>query len=101
MSLATVTKGARHCRHCGREVGETLHTRSSYRVDYYGLHTGAVEPVTLSHGDDAPPVTVLKLLTANEIVTCADCYREPRVRAQREVLFRPESAAAPEQETAP
>jgi hypothetical protein len=95
MSTDTPSKAPPRCNHCGRVVRETLHTRSSYRVDYYGLHTGDVEPVKLSRGDDLPPLTVLKLLSASEVVTCADCYREPRVRAQRERLFRPEILPAP------
>ena len=90
-------RSAPHCSHCGRLVEETLHTRTSYRVDYYELHTGDVEPVTLSR-EDAPSMTILKLLSANEIVTCVDCYREPGVRAQRERLFRPEMMALTEQE---
>ena len=95
MDPVAVSKGARRCSHCGRAVAETRHTRSSYRVDYYALHTGAVEPVTLARADDtASPLTVLKLLQPSEILTCADCYREPHVRARREVLFRPEIAAA-------
>ena len=80
---------ALHCAHCGRAVAETRHTRSSYRVDYYSLHTGDVEPVALQHGDE-PPVTVFKLLTAHDVVTCVECYRKPQVRARRERLFRPE-----------
>jgi DNA-directed RNA polymerase subunit RPC12/RpoP len=99
MSVAMPGKSPLRCAHCGREVAETMHTRSSYRVDYYALHTGAVEPVTLSRGEDAPPMTVLKLLSANEVFTCADCYRQPRIRQERELLFRPELAAVPEQET--
>src|SRR5262245_58895049 len=90
-------KGARRCTHCGRAVAETVHTRSSYRVDFYVLYTGSVEPMTLARRDDTlAPVTVLKLLEANEVVTCADCYREPQVRAERELLFRPENAPASE-----
>jgi hypothetical protein len=79
------------CHHCGREVSGTVHKRSSYRVDYYALHTGEVEPVTLVRGDEATRVvTVLKLVRANHIVTCVECYREPEIRAARDALFRPE-----------
>ncbi len=94
MSTAAVAKGSLRCTHCGRDVAETVHTRSSYRVDYYALHTGEVEPMTLVRSDDtAPLVTFLKLLTVSEVVTCSDCYRQPRIRQERELLFRPEQAA--------
>jgi hypothetical protein len=86
------SKGARRCTHCGREVTETVHTRGGYRVDYYALHTGTTEPATMARSDDTLVVTVLKLLEPIEVVTCADCYHEPRVRAERELLFRPESS---------
>src|SRR5262245_42605851 len=93
MAVTVHSKAALRCNHCGREVTETVHTRSSYRVDYYALHTGEVEPVTLPRADEtAPLVTVFKLLRASEVVTCAECYRRPDVRAEREILFRPEAA---------
>lgn len=89
---AADSKPAIHCTHCGRPVAETRHTRSSYQVDYYSLRTGEVEPMTIKRGDDTA-ITALKLLTAYEIVTCADCYRTPHVQRQRESLFRPELPA--------
>lgn len=79
------------CHHCGRGVADTVHTRSSYRVDYYVLYGGEVEPMTLPHSDaGAPPIIALKLLRPNEIVTCVNCYQQPGVREEREALFRPE-----------
>jgi hypothetical protein len=78
-----------HCHHCGREVAETTHTRSSHRVDYYALHTGDVEPTTIRRGD-VTVVTAFKLLTRHDVVTCVNCYRQPRIREEREALFRPE-----------
>ena len=102
MSSVDTGKMVLRCAHCGREVAETVHTRSAYRVDYYALHTGEVEPTTMPGGDDASQlVTVLKLLRANDIFTCADCYRQPAVRQARELLFRPELAAARADEAAP
>lgn len=93
MSGAAASRATPHCHHCGRPVSETVHTRIDYRVDYYTLHTGDAEPVTLARADDAvPPVTVWRLLRGVEIVTCADCYRRPAVRRERETLFRPEVA---------
>ncbi len=95
MSAAEDHKPALHCAHCGREVAETTHTRTAYRVDYYSLHTGDVEPVTMARPDDpSEAVTVLRLVQATNVVSCADCYRQPQVQRAREVRFRPELAAA-------
>jgi len=77
-----------------------MHTRSTYRVDYYALHTGDVEPTTMARSDDpADLVTVMRLVRAIEIFTCADCYRQPSVRRERELLFRTE-LQAPDEEAA-
>jgi hypothetical protein len=98
MSLVDGAKTSLHCHHCGREVGETTHSRTAYRVDYYALHTGDVEPATISRRDDPTTlVTVLRLVRAIEVLTCADCYRQPGVRRERELLFRPEVAPESEQ----
>ncbi|HXQ20452.1 MAG TPA: hypothetical protein VN812_02175 [Candidatus Acidoferrales bacterium] len=95
MSVADGPKNILHCHHCGREVRETTHTRSAYRVDYYSLHTGDVEATMLSrHDDPAEPVTVLRLVKPNDVFSCVDCYRKPAVRSARELLFRPEAAAS-------
>jgi len=97
-SLMTLVEGSKiplRCTHCGREVAETLHTRSSYHVDYYLLHTGEVQPTTVARPDDpAGVITILKLSRVNIVVTCADCYQQPSVRQERELLFRPEQAPA-------
>lgn len=77
------------CDHCGRPVRETRHTPTSYRVDYYSMHTGEVEASSLA-GDGLERVSFLKLLTPIEIITCADCYQQPAVREEREQRFRPE-----------
>ncbi len=101
MSVADDAKAPLRCYHCGREVLQTMHTRSSYRIDYYSLHTGEVEPTTMARTDDpADVVTVMRLIRAIEIFTCADCYRRPAVRRERERLFRPELAATPDEEAA-
>lgn len=93
MSGTAEHSGALHCTHCGRAVAETMHTRTAYRVGYYSLHTGEVEPVTLQRGDDAA-ITVLRLLTRRDVVTCASCYQRPGMRAIRAALFRPEEQGA-------
>lgn len=102
MSGADGTKTQLRCHHCGREVAETVHTRSTYRVDYYALHTGDVEPTTMARSDDpADLMTVMRLVRPIEIFTCVDCYRRPSVRRERELLFRTERHGASEGETAP
>ena len=79
-----------------------MHTRSTYRVGYYALHTGDVEPTTMARSDDpADVVTVMRLIRAVEIFTCADCYHLPSVRRERDRLFRPELQDAPNDEAAP
>ena len=99
MTAAEGNKVPLRCTHCRREVAETLHTRSSYHVDYYQLHTGDVQPTTVARPDDpAGVITILKLSRVNVVVTCADCYRQPNVRQERELLFRPEHAQALGQE---
>jgi hypothetical protein len=99
MTLVEGSKIPLRCTHCGREVAETLHTRSSYHVDYYLLHTGEVQPTTVARPDDpAGVITILKLSRVNIVVTCADCYQQPNVRQERESLFRPEQVQAMEQE---
>ncbi len=83
-------------------MAETVHTRSSYRVDYYALHTGEVEPMTQPRTDEAAPlITFLKLLRASEVITCVECYQQPRVRHERDMLFRPELCGPPGDEAAP
>lgn len=79
----------RRCDHCGRIVGETHHTPTAYRVDYYSLHTGTVEPAALTT-DGGVRVHFVKLMEPAEITTCAACYRLPAVRRERDDRFRPE-----------
>ena len=94
MAATAGAKNSLHCEHCGRAVSETVHTRASYRVDYYALHTGEVEPMTVASGDDTvPALTVFKLVRPADVVTCVQCYRRPEVRVARERLFRPEAAS--------
>ncbi|MFN8627767.1 MAG: hypothetical protein U0587_17535 [Candidatus Binatia bacterium] len=95
MSVAGAGKLSLHCTHCGRPVGDTIHNRSSYAVDYYTLHTGTVEPMTMQRTDEPyGSVTVLKLVAPRTIVTCADCYRRSAIQEERDLLFRPERSAA-------
>ena len=97
---AVDTRGEPRCAHCGRRVRETVHTRSDYRVDYYELHTGAVEESSFRHGEDGPVQVYQRLLAPEWVVTCVDCYRDPAIQSEREQRYRPE-AYAPMDEAAP
>ena len=91
----TASTAARRCHHCAREVDETKHTRTSYRVGYYSVHGGEVETVTQRRSEDDPEsVTFLRLITPSEAYTCAACYRLPDAMRERELLYRPETAAS-------
>jgi len=83
----------RRCHHCAREVEETKHTRSSYRVDYYEVHGGEVESVAMrKYEDDPEVVTVFRLIAPSEAYTCVGCYRLKEALDERALLYRPETA---------
>jgi hypothetical protein len=64
------------CHRCGREVEETKHTRSSYRVGYFELLCGEVEEVVRVRPDEeGGTFTFLRLIEPRMFYTCADCYR--------------------------
>ena len=86
------------CDSCGRPVSETTHTRTDYRVDFYSMHTGEVEPASIRVDDGDRSVVYQKLIRPVEIVTCADCYRDPKNRHRLDREFRPEAV---EQEVRP
>jgi hypothetical protein len=93
MSTRGGTKLLLRCYHCGREVAETVHTRTAYKVDFYALYTGETEPIAVPDPEDAErAMTVLRLVRSIFIVSCSDCYRQPAVRWERELLLRPELA---------
>lgn len=83
-------QGRLRCNHCGRAVRETLHARESWSVDYYLLHTGEVEPTTLASEALGGVISFLKLIRPIDVITCADCYRDPAVRGDLDKRFRPE-----------
>jgi len=69
------------CSHCGREVSETRHTPKGYRVDYYLLHTGRTEATFLKDPrEDQPQLHYLKLSQPTDIISCTDCYADPRIK---------------------
>lgn len=74
---------ALRCSHCGRAVRPTTHTRESWRVDHYLLHTGEVEPAVYRRDEEGHAIEYLRLVRPELVVTCADCYAEPAVRAAR------------------
>ena len=80
------------CDHCGRSVRGTRHTRTTYEVDYYRLHSGRGERCRVA-GDDGRGLTYVKLLDQFELITCTQCYRRAEVRAVRERRFRPDAEA--------
>lgn len=71
-------------------MSETRHTRTSYRVDFYEMHTGEVEPCSLLIDEGERSFSFLRLLIPQEVVTCADCYRDAAVQRERERRFYPE-----------
>jgi hypothetical protein len=78
------------CDHCGRAVGETQHTRSSYAVDYYSVHSGHGEVYSLVGEDGQRSATYVRLLDRFDVITCAQCYRQGAVQVERDRRFRPE-----------
>jgi len=77
------------CSHCGREVGETIHTQKGYRVDYYLLHTGRTERSAFRDPrDDMDPLAYLKLIEPVDIVSCAGCYADPAIRRRLDDDFK-------------
>ena len=86
----------RRCDHCGRPVRGTQHTRTTYRVDYYALHSGSGEVCTLIGDYLHPDHTYVRLLDHYDVISCAECYPLPAVQDEHERRFRPERVAAEE-----
>ena len=78
------------CDHCGRAVHETQHTRTSYTVDYYSLHSGNGEVCSFAGELGQRGGTYVKLLDRFDVITCAECYRQAEIQAERERRFQPE-----------
>ena len=90
------------CHHCGREVHGTIHGTTSYKVDYYLLHTGHTEWEYFSNPKpDAPSLRYLKLTQPVDIFTCIDCYANADIRQRLEDDFagRRPLIGFPERET--
>jgi hypothetical protein len=81
------------CDHCGRPVRETQHTRTSYTVDYYSVHAGHGEVCSFAGDDGMRGSTYVKLLDRYDVISCAECYQQEAVQAERDRHFQPERAA--------
>lgn len=67
------------CFHCGRQVRETIHRQTDYRVDYYLLHTGHTDwEIVLN--PDGLSLRYLRLTDPTDIITCVQCYARPEIR---------------------
>ena len=74
-----------HCRQCGRLVRETMHTRVSYRVDGFALHTGETEEAIVRRSDsDEIALVYRRLVRPVVVLTCCDCYAEPASRRRHQ-----------------
>ena len=71
------------CSHCGRPVRATTHTRESWRVDFYLLHAGDVEPAVFRRDEEGIAIPYLRLVHPQLSVTCAGCYGREEIRASR------------------
>lgn len=78
------------CDHCGRAVRETQHTRTSYAVDYYSVHSGHGEVCSFVGEDGQRGSTYVKLLDRFDVITCAQCYGQAAVQRERDCRFHPE-----------
>jgi hypothetical protein len=81
---------ALRCDHCARPVRETVHTRTSYRVDYYTLHSGHGEWCTVAGDDRQHAFTYVRLVDRFDVITCSDCYRKAAIQHERNQQFHPE-----------
>ncbi len=86
------------CDHCGRAVRETQHTRTSYTVDYYSVHSGHGEVCSFVGEDGHRGSTYVKLLDRFDVITCVQCYGQTAIQVERDRRFHPEREAAPLQQ---
>lgn len=82
------------CDHCGRSVRETQHTRTSYTVDYYSVHSGHGEVCAFVGEFGQRGATYVKLLSRFDLITCVQCYEKASVQAERDRSFQPERDSA-------
>ena len=92
--LARAVEPPLRCDHCGRTVRETEHTRTSYTVDYYSVHSGHGEICSFAGELGQRGASYVKLLDRFDVITCAQCYRQASVQAERDRFFQPERDAA-------
>lgn len=60
-----------------------MHRREVWHVDHYLQHTGEVEPAVFRRDEEGNPIEYQRLVRPALVVTCAECYRRPEVRAAR------------------
>lgn len=87
------------CSHCGQEVIPTSHRREGtplFRVGYYRLLTGALEPMSMQNPrDPAETIEFFKLLEPRWVITCPDCLKKKEIQDELEFLF----SGVPEEKT--
>jgi hypothetical protein len=88
--LVRAVEPSLRCDHCGRAVHETQHTRTTYTVDYYSLHSGNGEVCSFAGELGQRGGTYVKLVDRFDVITCAECYRQASVQAERDRRFQPE-----------
>jgi hypothetical protein len=88
------TESPLRCDHCGRLVSETRHTRTSYAVDYYSVHSGHGEVCSFSADDGQRGGRYVKLFDRFDVITCVQCYGRPAVQEERDRHFQPEREGA-------
>ncbi len=86
--MATALK----CRFCGREVGETIHSKKlpeGFRVDYYLVWSGDLRPIEMKNPKDEREVLhFYRLDHARPVAACVDCFKKPETRAELDRIFR-------------
>lgn len=67
------------CTHCNRDVSSTIHTRLSYKVNYYKTFVGDTTEGVKENGENS---SYLRLLNPTEIITCSECFKDDEVLKQ-------------------
>ena len=83
---------AARCTKCGAAVTGTRHTRTTYTVGHYSLHTGRTVEATVRRGEDEAPAVYRRLVEPVEVVSCPTCFTAPEVRRLWLTFGDPESA---------
>jgi hypothetical protein len=80
------------CQFCGREVKPTVHSKKlpqGYKVDYYLVWTGELEPVIINNPKDEREMSQFyKVEKLHAVVACTDCYQKQEVQDEMESQFK-------------